>query len=204
MEVELNPQPVLVPEEATATPQQREAAAKTARKRATRGALRLTAGGSLRTYSSGVAPLFGGELAVRRSTSWGGWATALTVDGGNGTLAEGAYSATTVTAFLGYALGLDRGRWSLWSALGARGGYARLEGTPEFGQPFVPRVQVGGLLGPALRAGGSFTLPGRWLVGLSVEGGVAAVGLAGTVAGERRVELAGAWLGTCVELGFEP
>jgi hypothetical protein len=98
---------------------------------------------------------------------------------------------------------LESSPWFLDAGVGARGGIARLEGTPDDVEVSRGSVVAGVFVGPALALGVSWRAGGL-AVRLGAESGYAARGVAGGVESEPSVSVSGAWLAGTLGVGWAP
>lgn len=149
--------------------------------------------------------------------AWGGGPRLAVLFGRHGFGAEwdlAAHRAVTATA-LGdvetalFSSGLFA-RWTLESApwfvdlgVGARGGIARLEGTPEDVEAARGSVVAGVFVGPAASLGVSLRA-GGFALRLGAESGYALRGVSGDVESERSVGVSGAWFAGNLGVGWAP
>lgn len=165
----------------------------------------LLASGSVLGPFDGVGFAFGG--GPRLAVSFGSYAFGAEWD-------LAAYRAVTDTA-LGdvettlFSSGLFA-RWTLEAApwfvdvgAGARGGIARLEGTPEDVEVSRGSVVAGVFGGPAATFGVSVRVS-ELALRLGAESGYALRGVAGDVASEPSVAVSGAWISGNVAVGWAP
>lgn len=136
----------------------------------------LTAGGGL-LFDAALLPWLG--LRVD--------AIALT---GSRARTQGMVFATTVDGGVMIDARIDRPRWMFRGGLGARGGYARLEGVPK-GTFQNPRTVEGFMWGPQVGVSAEVRPFNHLAIGLGVDGGLWASRIEGLVIGEQPVRIDG-------------
>ena len=146
---------------------------------------------------------WGGRVAVERPLGSGrfGVALDLEVDGARRDVALGATSAW-LASLGGFAtLRAAGARAGAALAIGARGGAARLEGTPAAGAGALGGVVLRPWWGPALAA--AVWAGGRRLVAVAgLEAGIVARGATGLADGATVLAVDGPWLAVSLGLGF--
>jgi hypothetical protein len=202
MELELTPEPVIVPREAVASPVEREAARTAARERVQPVSFTLFAEGGVRSFTTGVGPLWGGGVRLADQSGNGGLFAGLDFARGNQDISGGEIGVTMLSAALGYALHVHTGGWTLSGVPGGRLGWARLEGRPDAGTVYTASGFSAVWGGPMLRLGADYALSSGFALGAGVEAGAAVAGVGARVDGSRAATLSDAWIGATLGMGL--
>jgi hypothetical protein len=167
---------------------------------------RVLGEGSLRHVAGLPHLLPGGGLALARFAPSGlGLGADVLVEGGAEPTALGDVDALLVSASLLGAWRLERGAFAWESAMGARGGVARLAGRAPT-NPLASPVRLGVVsapwAGPLLAGRASAALGHGLCASLGGELGYIASAVAGHVQGQPDVAVSGAWWSVVLGVGY--
>ncbi len=203
-ELELRPRPAVAPASRTASEEARRAALQAVKTRVPPRAIALRIAGTGRgdTFFGNARFLAGGGLRLTHDLP-SGLSWSVDAVGQHGTASSSLGTTVADTISFGPAVGFQR-RWPLIGLRiggGFRGGAAHLEGRPG-----LARVQAGsgwgGWGGPMASVSVLFAVGRSLAVELGTEGGYVLFPVAGEVAGNRQLAIAGPWLGFQLGLGI--
>jgi hypothetical protein len=185
LELELTPEPVMMPREAVATLEEREAARAVVRERARPATFALFAEGGLRWFVTGTGPLWGGGVRLADRSGSGGVIAALDVARGSEDLSGGELAMTLLSGAACYSLHWRSSSGMISGAAGYRLGWAWLEGHADPASSYSSE-SFGALWGgPLLRFDADYTPIAGFALGAGVEAGAALAGVGGRGVGAR-------------------
>jgi hypothetical protein len=202
MELELTPEPVVMPREAVATPEERAAVRAVARERVRPESYALFAEGGLRWFVTGVGPLWGGGVRLADRSGSGGLVATLDAARGSEAVRGGELAMTLLSGAVGYSLHFRTRSGMISGAAGYRLGWAWLEGRPDVGSSYASEKFGATWGGPLLRFDADYAPLTGLALGAGVEGGAAVMGLGARVDGAREATLSKAWLSVTLGVGL--
>jgi hypothetical protein len=206
-ELDVNPEPRVLPSGPRPSAEARNAALATLRARVDRradGELRLEALAGGMEFGSGTGLLVGGGLRVvgDRSDSVLGWAIDAQAHHGTSSVSLGRVSADVTT--IGAAVDAHQtwSRWTLRLGAGVRGGEVRLSGVPDPAMGAQGKTFWAPWIGPLARGDVELVVARRLVLDVGAEGGYVVSPVGGLVGDRREVAIDGAWIGVHVGAGM--
>jgi hypothetical protein len=147
--------------------------------------------------SAGAAVVVAGDVGSHL-----GWMADVAFQRGSRSFSLGRVTADNVSVLGALFARATRGRAAMRVGLGARGGGAWLSGSPAETGTAVGGAVSGPWWGPVAIVDGSFTLRGRIVLELTVEGGRVMLPVTATVQGTNALAVDGAWMRGGVGVGF--
>jgi hypothetical protein len=204
-ELDVNPQPRVPPSGPRPSLAARDAALATVRAQTDRrdaAPLRILAIAGGMKFFSGTALLGGGGLRASHDGQSLGWSIDGQVHHGTSRVSLGEVSTDVVDVGAAVTARQTWSRWSLRLGAGARGGAARLSGSPDPSAGTQGKKFWAPWIGPLALGRVELVVTDRLVLDVGIEGGYVVSPVGGLVADRREVAVDGPWMAVDVGVGM--